>query len=81
MAPSLVVVPTAEYFPNLNTGACLHSLCPEDYGNDVDRRREACIGLFIARGDTSKRLDGAEEVFDEVPPVASENSIRWSGDC
>jgi hypothetical protein len=49
--------------------ACLHSSAPEDDGDNVDHRREAGIGLFVARGDPSKRLDGAEEVFDEVAPL------------
>ena len=49
--------------------ACLHSSGPEDYGDDVDHRREAGIGLFVARGDAPERLDGAEEVFDEVAPL------------
>jgi hypothetical protein len=49
--------------------ACLHSSGPEDDGDEVDHRGEAGIGLFIARGDASKRLDGAEEVFDEVAPL------------
>ena|SRR5262249_8383040 len=49
--------------------ACLHSSCPENDGNEVDHRGEACIGFFVACRDASKRLDLAEEVFDEVAPL------------
>ena len=51
------------------TRACLHSSGPEDHGDDVNHRGEAGIGLFVARGDASKRLDGTEEVFNEVAPL------------
>lgn len=50
------------------TRACLHLFGPQDDSDEIDHRGEACIGLFIARGDASERLDGAEEVFDEVAP-------------
>ena len=53
----------------LRTRACLHSSGPEDHGDDVNHRGEAGIGLFVARGDASKRLDGTEEVFNEVAPL------------
>jgi hypothetical protein len=51
------------------TRACLHSSCPEHDGDEVDHRRETCIGFFVARRDASKHLDIAEEVFDEVTPL------------
>ena len=57
------------YFSRSCSRACLHSSGPEDHGDDVDHRCEAGIGLFVARGDASERLDGAEEVFDEVAPL------------
>src|SRR5438552_7281576 len=53
-------------FPLGSTRACLHSSGPEHCGDDVDHRGEAGVGLFVARGDASKRLDGAEEVFDHL---------------
>ena len=52
-----------------HTRACLHSSGPENHGDDVNHRGEAGIGLFVARGDASKRLDGTEEVFNEVAPL------------
>src|SRR5712691_2968407 len=55
--------------PYLETRACLHSLGPEDDSDEVDHRGEAGIGFFVARGDASKRLDLAEEVFDEMTPL------------
>jgi hypothetical protein len=51
------------------TRACLQSSRPEDDGNEVDHSSEAGIGLFVAGGDASKRLDGAEEVLDEMAPL------------
>jgi hypothetical protein len=51
------------------TRACLHSSGPEDHSDDVDHRGEAGIGLFITCGDASERLDGAEEVLDDVAPL------------
>jgi hypothetical protein len=42
---------------------------PEDNGDEVDHRGEAFCGLFVARGDASKRFDLAEEVFDEMAPL------------
>ena len=56
--------------------ACLHSPGPEDDGDDVDHCGEAGIGLFVARGDASKRLDGAEEVFNEVAPFVLFRVVR-----
>jgi hypothetical protein len=53
----------------IETRACLHSSGPEDHGDNVNHRGEAGVGLFVARGDASKRLDGTEEVFDEVAPL------------
>ena len=58
------------------TRACLHSSGPEDDTDEVDHRGKAGIGLFIARGDASKRLDGAEEVFDEVAPLVLFRIVR-----
>ena len=58
------------------TRACLHSPCPEHHGDDVDHGREAGIGFFVARGDASKRLDGAEEVFDKVAPLVLFRVVR-----
>ena len=59
------------------TRACLHSSDPQDDGDEIDHRGEACIGLFIARGDASERLDGAEEVFDEVAPFVLFRVMCW----
>ena len=55
---------------------CLHSSGPEEGGDEVDHGGETGIGFFIARGDTSKRLDGAEEVFDEVTPFVLFGVVR-----
>src|SRR5271169_6217507 len=49
--------------------ACLHSLCPEDGGDEVDDGGEAFVGLLVTRGDASKGFYAAEEVFDEMPPL------------
>jgi hypothetical protein len=51
------------------TRARLHSSGPADHSDDVDHRGEAGIGLFVARSDASKRLDGAEEVLNEMAPL------------
>ena len=56
--------------------ARLHSSGPEDDGDDVDHCGKAGVGLFVARGDASKRLDGAEEVFDEVAPLILFRVVR-----
>ena len=61
---------------NASIRACLHSPCPEHHGNAVDHGREAGIGFFVARGDASKRLDGAEEVFDKVAPLVLFRVVR-----
>lgn len=58
------------------TRACLHSSSPKDDGDDTDHRGEAGIGLFIARRDASKRLDRAEEVFDEMAPLVHFRVMR-----
>lgn len=51
------------------TRACLHSPSPEDDGDEVDHRGEAEIGLFVTRGDASKRFDRAEKILDKMPPL------------
>jgi len=61
---------------NRCTRACLQSPGPQDAGNGVDHRSEAGIGLFVARSDASKRLDGTEEVFDEVTPSVLFRIVR-----
>ena len=53
----------------LEARACLHSSHPENGGDEVDHRGEAFVGLFVARGNASKRFDAAEKVFDEVSPL------------
>ena len=53
----------------VGTRACLHSPCPEDGGDEVDDGGEAFVGLLVARGNASKGLYAAEEVFDEMPPL------------
>ena len=71
------------------TRACLHSARPENNGDDVDHSGKAGVGLFVARCDASKRLQGAEEVFDEVPPLVffpvmlgvSAGSFTQRNDC
>jgi hypothetical protein len=47
----------------------VYSSRPQNDGNEVDHRGEACIGFFVARRNTSKRFDLAEEVFDDVGPL------------
>ena len=71
MVPTLVNERSAKEYKrrNRDTRACLQSSGPEDCGDEVNHRGEAGIGFFIARGDASKRLDGAEEVFDQVAPL------------
>ena len=36
------------------TRACLHSLCPEHGGDEVDDGGEALVGLLVARGNASE---------------------------
>jgi len=49
--------------------ACLQSAGPENYSDGVDHCGETSVSLFVARRDASKRLDSAEEVFNEVAPL------------
>ena len=64
-----LVVTQSRHVRRRRTRACLHSLCPEDRGDEVDDGGEAFVGLLVARGNASKGFYAAEEVFDEVPPL------------
>jgi hypothetical protein len=50
-------------------GGCLHSLYAQDGGNEIDHCGEAFVGLFVSRGNAPKRLEPAEKVLHEVPPL------------
>jgi hypothetical protein len=56
--------------------ACLQSPGPEDCGDQINHRCEAGVGLFVARGDTSKRLERTEEIFDEMTPLVLFSIMR-----
>jgi hypothetical protein len=57
------------------TRACLHSSGPENYGDDVDHRGEACVGFFIAGRDAAKHLDGRMPVH--VRGGARKDELEW----
>src|SRR5215208_7493956 len=38
--------------------------------------RRMTVGLFVARGDASKRLNGTEEVFNEMAPLVLFRVVR-----
>src|SRR5260370_42405152 len=69
MCVSPKIVPPCARFLGTHIRACLHSPCPEDGGDEVDDGGEAFVGLLVARGNASKGLYAAEEVFDEMPPL------------
>ena len=61
---------------DLSNAACLQSPGPEDCGDQINHRCEAGVGLFVARGDTSKRLERTEEIFDKMTPLVLFSIMR-----
>ncbi len=49
--------------------ACRQSLCRDQAGDQIDRRRETCIGLVIPRRDRAELLDFRKEILNLMPPA------------